>query len=241
MRLVLSSLEQGAANARGLAVVVDVFRAFTCAALMLEFGVEEIVLVESPEEAFELKSRDPSLLLVGEVEGRPIEGFDLPNSPHEILKKGPSALRGRKVVHRSSSGVRGALLAMKRADLVLLASFLNASATARFITSGGYPLVHIVAMGWQMKRPTPEDEWCAKYLASLLHGDGEGEDYNHWKALKEILESSEAQKFLTRQKAYYPPEDVVICMQRDAVDVVMVAKEEKGLALVRRGGSSCGN
>jgi len=231
LRVILSSLEEGAETAQGVVVIVDVFRAFTCAALMLDMGVEEIILVETPEEAFQLKSKDPGLLLVGEVQGQPIEGFDLPNSPYEILKKGPKALRGKKIVHRSSSGVQGALLALKRTEPILLASFLNAAATARFIASGNYPLVHIVAMGRQMKTPTPEDEWCARYLASLL--DPERNRYDHWKAMKDILASYEAQKFLRSQKSYYPPEDPVISLQRDVVDVVMVARKEGGLALVR--------
>jgi 2-phosphosulfolactate phosphatase len=240
LRVILSSLEEGAEAVRGLAVIVDVFRAFTCAALMLDMGVEEIILVESPEEAFQLKNKDPELLLVGEVQGQPIEGFDLPNSPYEILKKGPETLRGRKVVHRSSSGVQGALLAVERAESVLLASFLNAAATARFIACGNYPLVHIVAMGHQMKSPTPEDEWCARYLASLLEPSGERNRYDHWKAMREILASYEAQKFLRSERSYYPPEDALISLQRDVVDVVMVARKEGGLALVRaeRCGSS---
>jgi len=231
LRVILSSLEEGAETAQGVVGIVDVFRAFTCAALMLDMGVEEIILVESPEEAFELKIKEPELLLVGEVQGQPIEGSDIPNSPYEILKKGPKALRGRKVVHRSSSGVQGALIAIEKTESVLLASFLNAAATARYIASRSHPLVHIVAMGWQMKIPTPEDEWCARYLASLL--DPERNPYDHWKALKDILASYEAQKFLRSQKSYYPPEDPVISLQRDVVDVVMVARKEGGLALVR--------
>ena len=71
-------------HAEGLLVVIDVLRAFTTAAFAFSRGAQEIELVGTVEEAFLKKQKDPSLLLIGEVGGQPIPGFDFSNSPPEI-------------------------------------------------------------------------------------------------------------------------------------------------------------
>ena len=108
MQINCDSLLPGARAARGLAVIIDVFRAFTCAPLMFSLGIQKIILVSTPAEGFTLKDKNPDSILVGEVGGIPIKGFDLGNSPTQILKQDPSFFVGRTVVQRTSSGVQGA-------------------------------------------------------------------------------------------------------------------------------------
>src|SRR4030095_8634330 len=74
----------GAREARGHTVIVDVFRAFTTAAFCVAAGAREIVLVSDHEQALAMKREDPTLFLTGEIEGRPIAGFDVGNSPSAI-------------------------------------------------------------------------------------------------------------------------------------------------------------
>ena len=73
-----------AAGATGVVVIIDVLRAFTTAAYAFGSGVREIRIVTTAEEAFDLRRADPKLVLVGEIDGRPIDGFDFGNSPYEI-------------------------------------------------------------------------------------------------------------------------------------------------------------
>ena len=94
MKIHFDRLLAGAQQARGTAVIIDVFRAFTCTPLLFSLGIEKSILVSTPQEAFALKSQDQALLLSGEVSGIPIEGFDLGNSPSEILKRGTTYERG---------------------------------------------------------------------------------------------------------------------------------------------------
>ena len=68
----------GAGQAEGVAVVIDVYLAFTCAACMSYLGVEELVLRAEPDEILDLK-RERGYLAVGEVRGRKVPGFDLGN------------------------------------------------------------------------------------------------------------------------------------------------------------------
>lgn len=211
------SCRQGAEAARGLAVIIDVFRAFTCQPLMFHCGARSITLEGDVEKC--LRYRDQAVL-VGEVNERPIGGFDLTNSPSLILKQGSALFAGRRVVHRTTSGVTGALTALERADEVLLASFVNAAATARYIRARHPAVVSIVAMGIRSMAQAPEDERCGDYLESLLTGRA----YDHIAALAEILANETAQKFLRGDKAYLPREDPALCLQRDLFDFALKAE-----------------
>ena len=230
MKVTSDSLETGAMNARGLTVVIDVFRAFTCAPLLFSFGIKHSVLVATPSDALALKEKDPNLILVGEVGGAPIEGFDFGNSPSQLLRQDPSIFQGKIVVQRTSSGVQGALAALENADEVLLGSFALSKSIAAYIQSKNPDRVSIVAMGWDLKEIAPEDEWCARYIAHLL---GQGE-YDHREALKEIVFNKQAQKFLYRKKAYYPPEDPVLCLQRNMYGFILKAERKKGQVIVTK-------
>ena len=155
---------EGARAATGHAVIVDVFRAFTTAAFCVAAGAREIVLLADHEEALRLKARDASLFLSGEIEGKPIAGFDAGNSPSVIERLD---LAGRRVAQRTSSGTQG-VVAARGARAILLGSFVIASATARYLTRVADE-VTVVAMGPNGERN--EDVACAEYIAGLVRGE----------------------------------------------------------------------
>ena len=230
MNVVRTSLAEGAAEARGTAVVIDVFRAFTCAPLFLHLGVGRLVLEADPARATALRRAHPDWLLAGEVNEVPIEGGDLSNSPSEILRKGRAFFRGRTLVHRTTAGVTGATAALGRAEEVLLGAFVTAGATARYIRERNPRTVTLVAMGSRAAEPSPEDEACASCLEHLLTG----RPYDHLSALEEILFDPAAGKFLRGGTPHLPPEDPVLCLQRDLFDMVLGAGMEDGQVIVRR-------
>jgi 2-phosphosulfolactate phosphatase len=230
MQIHYDRLLAGAQGARGTAVIIDVFRAFTCTPLLFSLGMEKSILVSTPQEAFALKSHDEELLLIGEVKGIPIEGFDLGNSPSEILRRGASYFKGKTVVQRTSSGIQGALAALDNADEVLLASYNIASATARYILATQPESVSLVAMGWDLKEIAPEDEWCARYISYLLGFN----EYNHNEALSEILFNKTAQRFLRADEPDFPAEDPILCLQRDVYDFALQAKRRENRVVVHK-------
>jgi 2-phosphosulfolactate phosphatase len=221
MKIVCDSLYRGALAARGVAVIVDVYRAFTCAPLLFSMGIEKLFLIATPEEGFALKEKDKDLILVGEVSGIPIKGFDVGNSPSEILRKGPQFFKGRTVLQRTSSGVQGALLALNVAEEVLLGSYAVARPTARYILSRKPETVSLVAMGWELKERAPEDEWCVRYLSHLL-GNG---SYDPTQALEEIVFHKTTQRFLRSQEDSFPPEDPLLCLQHDVYGFALRAEK----------------
>jgi 2-phosphosulfolactate phosphatase len=154
---------EGARTATGHAVIVDVFRAFTTAAFCVAAGAREIVLVADHERALALKRDDPSLFLTGEIEGRPIAGFDIGNSPSAIEQLD---LEGRRVVQRTSAGTQGVNAAAAAREIVL-GSFVIAEATVRYLRRRADE-VTVVAMGHGGDETADEDEACARYLAARL-------------------------------------------------------------------------
>lgn len=228
MQIVRQSLAAGAAAARGAAIIIDVFRAFTCEPLLLQCGARQIIIEGDPDRCLALRAALGDAVLVGEHNELPIPGFDFTNSPSHILAAGPSAFAGRTVIHRTTSGVTGAIAALAVADTVFLASFINARATAQVVASCNPDRISIVAMGTRSALPAPEDERCGDYLESLFTGAA----YDHAAAVSEILADETAQKFLRGDKPYLPQTDPVFCLQRDLFDSALQARRHEGMVVV---------
>lgn len=224
MEIIRKHCAEGAREARGLTVIIDVFRAFTCEPLFFHFHAREVLLEADPEKATAMKRKHPDLVLVGELNEVPIEGADLGNSPTEIVRLGEPFFRGKTVVHRTTAGVTGVAAALDQADEVILGSFVMAAAICRHIETRNPPLVTLVAMGDRARKKAPEDEACADYLEHLLAG----RPYDPVGAVKEVLFQPTAQKFITGEKPYLPREDPVFCLQRDLFDFVLTAERREG-------------
>jgi 2-phosphosulfolactate phosphatase len=230
-RILRKSLLSGAQQAEGIAVVIDVFRAFTSAALMVHLGAQSLALLAEPADVLRLK-REEGYLAVGEVAGSKVTGFDLGNSPSEILTAGQKRFAGRLVAQRTSAGVAGAVAAARHAEAVILGSYTTASAAVRYIRSLSPPAatISLVAMGHAGQEVTPEDEACADYLEHLLTGRA----YDHPAALQKIIQHEATQKFLRGNQPHYPPADPILCLQRDLFNFALVANWEDGRLVARR-------
>ena len=237
-RILRKSLLSGAQHAEGVAVVIDVFRAFTSAAFMIHLGARGLVLLAEPADVLRLKSED-GYLAVGEVDGRKVAGFDVGNSPSEILAAGRERFAGRWVAQRTSAGVTGAVAAAHRADTVILGSYTTASAAVDYIGSLSPPVetISLVDMGSAGQEPTPEDEACADYLEHLLAG----RPYDHPSALRRILQHEATQRFLRADQPHYPPADPILCLQRDLFEFALVANWESGQLVARRAEAPSGH
>ena len=230
MRIVRESLFEGVKRAQGVTIVIDVFRAFTSTPLFFHLGAQKVIFVDNPDKAFSLKLNHDNILLAGEVDDLLIPGFDLGNSPSEIVSNPPGFFDGRTVVQRTTAGVIGVISALDQAEIVILGSYVMAEAISRYILSQNPPpeVVTIVATGTYGITKTPEDEGCADYLEYLLKGS----HYDHLESLKSIIFDEAAQKFIRGDKIYFPREDPLFCLQRDLFDFVLIAGIEDGLVTV---------
>ncbi len=166
MEVLRFSLVEGSKKARGLTVVIDVFRAFTTAAYVMANGAERIHPVGSLDEAFRLRELHPDWLLMGERGGRKVPGFDYGNSPYEVSQVD---FTGRTVVQTTSAGTQGIVNA-SGAEEMLLGSFVTADAIVEYIERKNPETVSLVAMGWGGRVKSPEDESLAEYIEKRLSG-----------------------------------------------------------------------
>lgn len=156
----------GAARATGTTIVIDTFRAFTTAAVLMDRGVDRIYLVDALDEARRL-ARSTGALLCGEDGGRRPAGFDLSNSPVEAAQR--ADLVGSTIVQRTSAGTRSVVAAIRAgANPVYAASLVVASATST--VAGVKPPVTIVAAGLHGTEPTEEDDLTAAFIADTIAG-----------------------------------------------------------------------
>jgi 2-phosphosulfolactate phosphatase len=210
---------EGARGARGTVVVIDVLRAFTTAACAFAAGTERIELVATPEEALALKAKEPELVLVGEVGGRPIAGFDHGNSPERMLALD---LRGQTVILRSSSGVQGALVAARTGRSLFLGSFVTAAATVRAIRarSEDVTLLAMGASGTERGLDGPEDDVCAELLAARLAGEA----FEWGPAEARVRGSPSAHAALDPSVDWISPGDLACALALDRFDFAIEAR-----------------
>ncbi len=226
MEIRVESLLEGAQRARGTVVIVDVFRAFTTAAVAFSRGAARIILVPEIDEALALRDQGWGDLCVGEVNGIRPEGFDFGNSPYELMQ---ADLKDKIIIQSTRAGTVGASAA-SGASALYGVSLVTAQATAAALLRDKPPLVTIVAMGWNAEVRTDEDEQCALYLRNLLQGRQPDRDA----VRRLVLASGEVPKFHDPAQPHFHPEDCEIAVDVDRFDFAIRLQREDGLLVARR-------
>ena len=213
MRIDILQCEKGAKAARGLAVVIDVFRAFSVECYVFSKGAAEIIAVGEIDRAFELKHRFPDAVLIGERHAKKLDGFDFGNSPTELES---ADLSGKLVVHTTHAGTR-ALLAADRADDVITGSFVNAGAIVRYIKATLPETVCLVCAGFEGRTEAAEDTWCAQYIKDAAEGRVPTID-----GLREKLKNApSSRRFFDPADTASPLSDLDMCLALDRFDFVI--------------------
>jgi 2-phosphosulfolactate phosphatase len=225
MEISIHSLLEGAKRATGTVAVIDVFRAFTTAAVALANGATSIVMVGTVEEALALRGAGIGQICMGEVRGRAPVGFDFGNSPFEIST---IDFRGKTIIQRTSAGTQG-IVAAHQAERLYAASLATAEATVRAILSGSPDQVCLVAMGDNGIRRTDEDELCAIHLRNRLEGRLSDAD-----AIRRlILAGGEVERFRDPARPYLHAEDIDIALDIDRYDFAVRVNFENGRPIAR--------
>ncbi|MBQ7567934.1 2-phosphosulfolactate phosphatase, partial [bacterium] len=202
----VAEMLEGAKSARGTAVIIDVFRAFSVECYLFANGVRCLFAVGDLEMAYELKRQHPEALLVGERKGFPMPGFDCGNSPHLLSRLD---LRGKTVIHTTSSGTQG-LAAASGAQEIITGSLVNARAVAEYLLSEQPRSVTLVAMGLEGKISAEEDVLCARYIEAQLLG--RPWDRSCLEEQAERLRFSSGRRFFdTELQEAMPQEDFHLC------------------------------
>ena len=212
-----------------ICVVFDVLRATSTFVTALYNGAKAIIPVSEISEALAIKKRQPDLLLGGERDGIRIsaEGidFDLGNSPREHT---PEKIRGKTIVSTTTNGTRASRVCVN-AQTVLVASFLNLTATAEFLRQKNFADILLVCAGTG-ENAALEDTLAAGALCEILLRDKTVETLSDSAQIAlhafarvksdlvgAICNSENARRLLSIPELR---DDVTFCLQRDIFPLV---------------------
>ncbi|MGN1298733.1 MAG: 2-phosphosulfolactate phosphatase [Candidatus Scatovivens sp.] len=217
-----------AKQATGLAVIIDVFRAFTVEPYLINNGVEKLIPVGDKEIAYNLKKKNKEYVLIGERKGIMLPGFDYGNSPSQIKNIDFSK---KTAVHTTSCGTQGIVNAINAKEIIT-GSLVNASAIVRYIKQNKFEDISIVSISKTNKPASPEDELCARYIKSML----EDKPLENLKEEIENLKFSSGKKFFDSYKnEIFPQEDFYLCTEINKFDFVLkVNKDIEGMLYIEK-------
>ncbi len=180
MRIDIRYLVDGAKNAQGIVVIIDVLRACTTIPILFSKGATEIIPVRTPDEAVTYEKE--GFVLVGEGEhGHAHDAYHHINSPSDVVEED---FTGRTIVLRSNNATQAILNATKASDIIL-ASFVNLEAIVSYIKRQKPKAVSLIALGRLGERGLEDDE-CGEAIKSEL--ESKPYDYEDMKKRVSICE-----------------------------------------------------
>ncbi|PCJ57090.1 MAG: hypothetical protein COA73_11160 [Candidatus Hydrogenedentota bacterium] len=218
------------------AVIVDALRASATAAMLLDAGATELLLVPDVETAFRAKEANSDALLYGERGGVPPEGFDYGNSPQDC-----APAEGKRVIFTTTNGTALALEAYGAPE-VLLGTTVNASALVNYVVEQDRDVVLIPAGKVSDSEYSAQEDWVAAASMGMLvdmEVDEGAAAYREWQHL--ISLDGVAKLFATAPHAeelrkVNLESDIAYCARRDLTKAVPQIVERNEFGLVVRNG-----
>lgn len=209
-------------KATGIAIIIDVFRAFTVEPIIIKNGAKKLIVIGDKEIAYNFKKENNNYILIGERNGIKLPKFDYGNSPSQIEKVD---FTNKVVVHTTSCGTQGIVNSMNAKEIIT-GSLVNISAIVKYIKNRGYNDISIVTLAKPGSDPFEEDKLCAEYIKAKL----ENKSTDEFKArILNLRYTSGAKFFDDELQEIYPKEDFYLCTDIDKYDFVLKAKkDEKG-------------
>ena len=213
---------EGARQARGLAVVIDVLRSFTVSAYALAGGARECRLVTTTDEARALAAAIPGALLCAEENALPLPGIAISNSPTQIVA---ADLTGRILVQRSTAGTPVAAAVREEVD-IFAASLVVARATVQACLLREPQVLTLIASA-----DHPEDHACARYMEAIARGEEPDLD----RLLQPLRASERYARVVSGGWPGFPPTDLELALQPDRFSFAMPAVRQAGYLSVTVG------
>lgn len=214
MNIVQATGIAGAQEASGIAVVIDVLRAFTVSAYALAGGALECRLVKTVDEARALAARTPGAVICAEENALPIEGIPISNSPTLIRELD---LHHKVLIQRSTAGTQVA--AAVSCEVIFVASLVVARATVQACLLRKPDVVTLIASA-----DHPEDHACATYMQLIATGGKP----NLAELLEPVRQTDRYARVLKGEWPGFPRTDLGLALEPDVFDFAMPVTREKG-------------
>ena len=208
---------QNASKAKGLAIVIDVLRAFTTACFVMNNGAKRIIPVADINQAYKLKKESPDYILMGERNGRMPVGFDFGNSPAEIQNVD---FANKTVIHATTVGTKG-IINTVNADEIITGAFVNSNAVISYIKQRKPKVISLVCT--DAKDKENEDVMFAKYIKSYL----KGKPLDFKKIKKHLENHSCAEGFLVNPMTSFSKQDFYLSLDLNRFNFVLKVKKDK--------------
>jgi 2-phosphosulfolactate phosphatase len=227
-------------NLRGVVCVVfDVLRATSTFVTALRNGAKAVIPVSEIAEALAIRQKQPDVLLGGERDGVRIRAaqtggvdFDFGNSPREYT---PEKVRGKTIVSTTTNGTC-ALRACVGAKTVLAGSFLNLTATAKFLQQLQPAKIVLICAGTHENR-ADEDVLAAGALCELLKAELSDSAEIARRAYAQakpdlggaVRLAENARRLLSVPELH---DDVAFCLQQDVFNVTTVLGRDGAIRIL---------
>ena len=209
-----------AKKATGIAIIIDVFRAFTVEPIIIKNGAKKLIVIGDKEIAYNLKKENSNYILIGERGGIKLPNFDYGNSPSQIEKVD---FTNKVVVHTTSCGTQGIVNSINAKEIIT-GSLVNISAIVKYIKNIGYEDISIVTLAKPGSNPFEEDNLCAEYIKAKL----ENKSTDEFKArILNLKYTSGAKFFDNKLQEIYPKKDFYLCTDIDKYNFVLKAKKDE--------------
>lgn len=139
-------------------IIVDALRASATSAMLFHFGATEIFAVREVETALYLKTIYPNLLLYGERNGLPPDGFDFGNSPPDAIHA-----RGKRVALTTTTGAT-LLFEAFPTGFIIMGTTVNLNAVCRFVKNKRMDVVIVPAGLYNDESFPAEEDWATSTL-----------------------------------------------------------------------------
>ena len=207
-------------KATGIAIIIDVFRAFTVEPIIIKNGAKKLIVIGDKEIAYNLKKENSNYILIGERGGIKLPNFDYGNSPSQIEKVD---FTNKVVVHTTSCGTQGIVNSINAKEIIT-GSLVNISAIVKYIKNRGYDNISIVTLAKPGSAPFEEDQICAEYIKAKLENKSTDE-FNA--RILNLKYTSGAKFFDDELQEIYPKKDFYLCTDIDKYDFILKAKKDK--------------
>jgi len=213
MEVKILQLIEGAKQAKGLTVIIDVFRAFSVACYVFGNGAKKIIPSGNIDIAYKLKKENPNFLLIGERGGKKPADFDYGNSPTQIEN---IDFTEKTVIQTTSAGTQGIANAIN-ADEIITGGFVNVQAIIDYIKKQNPEEVSLVAMSSSGILIADEDTLCAEYIKNAL--ENKKNDFS--KIIEHLREYISTRKFFDPEKGWAPERDFDLCLSLNKFNFVL--------------------
>ena len=233
MVIQILQLLEGAKNATGLTVIIDVFRATSTIASVLKNGAKCIIPVDTVAKAIAI-SKKIDAIAAGERDGQIAEGLKHGNSPLEYSRE---FIGGKTLVLTTTNGTKLLQMALdNNADTIISGSFPNLSSVCKFLMEQNKNVV-LGCAGWKDRYNIEDTLFAGAVISRIKEHFTIHCDSSLTAELLYETNKNDIIGFAPKLTHYHRLvdrfgliEDINFCLTPDSADVLVVYEEGKLIA-----------